>query len=526
MTAQARQTSSPSAPPLSPSVAQDAAKLLCEHQRTIWKRTDLLLAALLEFEWALGIVLAQWRSPLTWNGAVSRTHPHMWAAIFLGGTITIGPVLLALLRPGRTLTRHTIAIGQMLMSGLLIHLGDGQIEMHFQIFGALAFLAFYRDWRVLVTASIVTATDHAFRGIYLPLSIYGVSYASPWLTAEHAAFVVFEDIFLIGSCIRGVREMRGIAENRALIEHSYHDIEKKVEERTSQLKSAQDELMKSARTAGMAEIATSVLHNVGNVLNSVNVSASLVAEKLRQSEVASLAKVSEMIAQHQPDLAAYITIDARGKLIPGFITELADCLSNEQQAMLGEVENLSKGIDHIKQIVAAQQSMAKKSNVESAVLPVSLIDTALKMQPPGFAQDIRIQRAFADVPPLMLDQHKVLQILINLISNARQAVVAGSAQQPEIRLSLATDRSATGTLLRFKIADNGMGIAPENLSRIFSHGFTTKKEGHGFGLHGAANAAREMGGSLRAASDGAGKGAVFTLDLPFVPVGEESKCSG
>ena len=279
-------------PALESSTRDRAALLLNHHLGEVRARCDRLLCGLLGFEWVIGILLALWRSPRTWEGSASRIHPHVWAAIFLGGGIVIGPVVMALLRPARVLTRHTVAVAQMMMSGLLIHLGDGQIEMHFQIFGALAFLAFYRDWRVLVTASVVTAADHLLRGIFMPESVYGLAYASLWLTAEHAAFVIFEDIFLIGSCVQGVRELRRIAENRALLEQAYHDVEKKVDERTAELKNTQQELMKAARMAGKAEIATSVLHNVGNVLNSVNISASIVSDKLRQSEVPALGQVS------------------------------------------------------------------------------------------------------------------------------------------------------------------------------------------------------------------------------------------
>jgi C4-dicarboxylate-specific signal transduction histidine kinase len=310
-----------------------------------------------------------------------------------------------------------------------------------------------------------------------------------------------------------------------LLEHLYHDVEKQVGERTAELKSAQNELMHAARTAGMAEIATSVLHNVGNVLNSVNISATIVVDRLRQSEVSSLGKVSEMIVEHKPDLAAFLTVDDRGKLIPDFLTDLSQCLVEEQSSMLGEVENLSKGIEHIKQIVAAQQSMAKKSNVSTAVAPANLLETAIGLQPAGLARDVRLRKDFADLPELMLDQHKVLQVLINLISNARQAVVVRPAGQREITLSVAIAATADGDRLRYRIADNGMGISPEHLTRIFSHGFTTKKEGHGFGLHGAANAAREMGGSLRAASEGPHKGAAFTLDLPLNPIAEGTSCT-
>ncbi|MGN6728007.1 MAG: sensor histidine kinase [Tepidisphaeraceae bacterium] len=509
---------------LTPSVVARADTLLREHQLSIAIRTDRLLAGLLEFEWGFGIILALWRSPLTWHGGLSSIHPHVIAAVFLGAVLLPVPILLSLVRPGESITRHSIAIAHMLMSSLLIHLGGGQIEMHFQIFGTLAFLAFYRDWRVLITATIVTGTDHVVRGLIMPESVFGVLHVSVWLTLEHVAWVTFDDIFLIGSCIRGVNEMRGIAETRAMLEQSYRDVERQVEERTSELKNAQEELMKAARTAGMAEIATSVLHNVGNVLNSVNISATIVADTLKQSEVASLTKVSDMIVEHKPDLARYLTADERGRLIPDFITDLAGCLGEEQASMLNEVQSLSKGIEHIKQIVAAQQSMAKKAHVLTRIKPFSIMETALSMQLMGQSGDIGLTKHYDELDECIIDQHKVLQVLINLLSNARQAVMARPASMRHITLTVERVEESAEERIRFRVKDNGMGIAPENLARIFSHGFTTKKEGHGFGLHSSANAAAEMGGHLSVMSDGVDQGATFTLELPVLKSQEETLC--
>ena len=176
-------------------------------------------------QWIAGVAAALWISPLTWEGSSSQPHIHLSAALVLGGAITSVPVFFALLQPGAALTRHTIAIGQMLMSALLIHLTGGRIETHFHIFGSLAFLAFYRDWRVLITASVVTAADHFIRGILWPQSIFGVLTASPWRPVEHAAWVVFEDIFLIISCIQGTREMWDIARRQATVEATNTDLE-------------------------------------------------------------------------------------------------------------------------------------------------------------------------------------------------------------------------------------------------------------------------------------------------------------
>ncbi len=170
------------------------------------------------FQWIAGIVFALWVSPLAWFGPFSRTHVHVWAAVILGGIICLLPALLALLRPGRASTRYTMAVAQMLMGALLIHLTGGRIETHFHVFGSLAFLAFYRDWRVLVPATIVVALDHMLRGIFWPQSVYGVLVASQWRWLEHAAWVLFEDVFLVVSCRRGFAEMRQTAERTAALE--------------------------------------------------------------------------------------------------------------------------------------------------------------------------------------------------------------------------------------------------------------------------------------------------------------------
>src|SRR5260370_10211420 len=195
--------------------AQD---LFNEYQSEIHRRTDRLFAGLMGVQWIAGILFALWISPLAWSGPVSRTHVHVWAAIILGGLITLFPAALGLLRPGRTSTRYTIAVAQMLMGALLIHLTGGRIETHFHVFGSLAFLAFYRDWRVLVPATIVVALDHMLRGYFCAQSVYGVLVASHWRWVEHAAWVIFEDVFLVVSCRRSVAEMRETAQRTAALE--------------------------------------------------------------------------------------------------------------------------------------------------------------------------------------------------------------------------------------------------------------------------------------------------------------------
>jgi two-component system sensor histidine kinase/response regulator len=198
--------------------ARRADELVGQYQWDIHQRTDRLFAGLMAFQWIAGIVFALWVSPLTWDGPVSRTHLHVWAAVIVGGVICLPPALLALARPGFASTRYTVAVAQMLMGALLIHLTGGRIETHFHVFGSLAFLAFYRDWRVLVPATVVVALDHLLRGIFWPQSVYGVLVASQWRWLEHAAWVLFEDAFLVVSCRRSFAEMRQTAERTAALE--------------------------------------------------------------------------------------------------------------------------------------------------------------------------------------------------------------------------------------------------------------------------------------------------------------------
>jgi signal transduction histidine kinase/ActR/RegA family two-component response regulator len=183
-------------------------------------KTDRLFRRVLLVQWLAAIALALWLSPRTWNGVASQVHPHVWAAIFFGGAISIFPVWLIHVWPGRAVTRHTIAVAQMLMSALLIALSGGRIETHFHVFGSLVILSFYHDWRVLIPATIVVAVDHFVRGIYWPYTVYGVFAASPWRSVEHTGWVAFENIFLVLSCLRGVRKMRFIANRTAELEAS------------------------------------------------------------------------------------------------------------------------------------------------------------------------------------------------------------------------------------------------------------------------------------------------------------------
>ncbi len=228
---------------MNPAFADRAELLFREHERQIYRDTDRLFAGILAFQWLVGIGTAVWVSPRTWYGTVSKVHLHVWEAIFLGGVITLVPALLAWKRPGEKITRYWAASAQMLFGALLIHLTGGRIETHFHVFGSLAIVAFYRDWKVLVPATVIVALDHWLRGMYWPQSVYGVVVYEPWRWLEHAMWVVIEDAFLIASCVRSKHEMREIAERSAQLEKSNQMIESQVARRTAELQKSRADLV-------------------------------------------------------------------------------------------------------------------------------------------------------------------------------------------------------------------------------------------------------------------------------------------
>ena len=240
---------------LAPASASRVAELYNQHQQDIWKRTDHMFAVLMILQWVGGIVAAYWISPRTWVGTTSQTHIHVWAALFLGGAISSLPIFLAITRPGRSSTRYTVAVGQMLMGALLIHLTGGRIETHFHVFGSLAFLSFYRDWRVLIPATLVVTADHLLRGIFWPQSVYGVLGASEWRWLEHAGWVLFEDTFLLIAIKRSVSEMWDIAERTVESERLNKELEGYVIQRTGQLAAANKDLEVEEAERKLAEAA-------------------------------------------------------------------------------------------------------------------------------------------------------------------------------------------------------------------------------------------------------------------------------
>jgi signal transduction histidine kinase len=318
-----------------------------------------------------------------------------------------------------------------------------------------------------------------------------------WWTAQHAFWILGGLAAVLSLALGWVATLR-----------------KQVQVQTKVINRNHQKLMDVSRQAGMAEVATSVLHNVGNVLNSVNVSATLVAENTKKSQVHYLDKIVTLLHEHAADLGRFLTSDPKGRLLPGFLSQVAGQLVNEQHSAISELELLRQNIEHIKDIVAMQQSYAKISGVTETVKVTELVEDAVRMNAGALARhEVKLIREYSDVPPIVVEKHKVLQILVNLIRNAKYACDDSGRPDKQLKLRVApTDHG-----VEIAVMDNGVGIPPENLARIFNFGFTTRKGGHGFGLHSGALAAKEMGGSLVAQSEGHGLGATFTIILPLQP---------
>ncbi|MBN1141218.1 MAG: HAMP domain-containing protein [Deltaproteobacteria bacterium] len=411
------------------------------------------------------------------------------------------------------------------------------------------------DWENLPYDSRGLETCHALlsRNEILPLSLSQVNdFFRPQLEALQVRSMILIPVFAEGAwwgfmglndcqqervwtdaekdSLRAGADMLGatIARQRiqdALVE-AKATLEQRVEERTLELKeqvtakeqaltelaAVQGSLLAASRAAGMAEVATGVLHNVGNVLNSVNVSCTLMRDRILQSRVQNLSKITALLTQHQEELSRFLSEDSQGRQVLPYLFALAPALEEERQLLLKESETLRERVDHIKEIVAMQQSYGRVSGVMEAISPVQLMEDALKLNAGALARhEITVVRDYQSLPAVLVEKHRVLQILLNLIGNAKNACIEEDGMEKTITL-----RIDAPTLERFRmqVADTGKGISPENLTRIFQHGFTTRKGGHGFGLHSGALAAKELGGSLSAHSAGLGAGATFTLELP------------
>jgi signal transduction histidine kinase len=460
------------------SISRRADELFAQHQLEIHKRTDRLFAILMLFQWIAGIAFALWVSPLAWDGAVSRTHVHVWAAIFLGGAICLFPALLGLIRAGETSTRLTIAVAQMLMGALLIHLTGGRIETHFHVFGSLAFLAFYRDWRVLIPATVVVALDHLLRGVFWPQSVYGVLVASQWRWLEHAAWVLFEDVFLFVACQRSVTEMKEIAARRAALEQEVrirHQAEQDASTLVAQLRITQQQA--EAATRAKSDFLASMSHELRTPLNAIILYSELLQEEAEEGGLTSTV----------PDLL-------RIQMAGSHLLELIN------------------GILDLSKIEAGKMTLSREQFDVRAVIR-EVTDTVTPLVEKN--ENRLIVRCPDNLGPMHADMMKTRQILLNLMSNAAKFTRNGSIT---LEVERVTDSDVPFVL--FAVTDTGTGMTREQTGKIFEPftqadvRTTRKYGGTGLGLAIVARFCSLMGGSVAVESE-PGHGSRFIVRLPL-----------
>jgi len=297
-------------------------------------------------------------------------------------------------------------------------------------------------------------------------------------------------------------------DDRYLLEHSQEVASKEMQELNEQL-------VGTARLAGMAEIATSVLHNIGNVLNSINVSITVTKEKIDKLKDLNLAKVIELLKNHTHDFPIFVTQDPQGKLLFDYLEKFQEVRAKINDVLAQEMVDLSKNVEHIKNVINSQQSISGSKGITGPVNIRDLINEALKIcLPDNPSSVIKVVNNVDIIPAITSDKLKIQQILINLVRNAKESVTESDHHTKQILLNTHIDKDS----LLIEVVDNGKGIIERDIDHIFTFGFTTKEKGHGYGLHSCALLAKELNGSLKAYSDGLDKGAKFILEIPYQPI--------
>jgi signal transduction histidine kinase len=441
----------------------ERARVLYEqHRQETFRSTDRLFAYLMCGQWLFANALALVYSPYGWSGKQQTVHAHVYAALLLGGAITSLPMFFVWTRSGSAATRYVIACAQMLWSALLIHLSGGRVETHFHVFGSLAFLAFYRDWSVLIPATLTVAAEHLVRQLYWPESVYGVIDPEWWRFLEHAWWVLFEDSVLVLACIRGQKEMQDIARRQAMMEK----LSERERLRSQQLADSQDALLRAEKLAAVGRLAASVGHELRNPLTALK-NANAVLQK---------------------------RLSARGGLEP---------------ATSGLLGVLDSELAACSRIVGDLLDFSRERPLKLEPTPLhALVDDALSVLP---AHTVEVRNEVSEQLPVpRLDRAQFRQVLINLLQNAIESLPPESDGG---RVVVRAQSCADGAL-QLVVEDTGEGMSHEVAAKIFEPLFTTKVKGTGLGMPIVANIVKQHGASIHVESE-PGRGTRVSIELPI-----------
>lgn len=429
--------------------------------------TSRLFAGLMLCQWGFAVALAAVVSPFAWEGKTQTIHVHVPAAFVLGGLLSLFPLFLIWRAPAAPLTRYVVAVAQMLWSALLIHLSGGRIETHFHVFGSLAFLAFYRDWRILVPATVVVAGDHLLRGVLWPESVYGVPNPEWWRFLEHACWVAFEDVVLVLACLRGTAELRAVADRQAEAEARAEELRSAM----SELESSHEALTRAEKLAAVGQLAASVGHELRNPLGAVRNGLSYVSRKVLDPKA-----TPEALAQD--------------KRVPHFF-----------KLMEQELNVCARIIDDLLDFARARPPERRPCPVHPVVSEaISLV--------PG-RSNVQVENHVPETLPVPnLDKDQFRQVVANLIQNATESIGPDSSGQVKVQA-----KGGGQEPWHITVSDNGAGIPREMTEKIFQPLFTTKTKGTGLGLAIVSDLVKAHNGTIAVQSE-LGQGTTFTITFP------------